>query len=69
VLELDDAIRKHVGEAAKTAKRYAQLSSSDRRAVVSFLSSLTASSKPKAKRPTPGAPKPPPGPALAAKVF
>ena len=40
---LDDAIRLHDGEAAKTKTRYTRLASSDRRALLAFLSSLTVS--------------------------
>ncbi len=40
---LDDAIRRHDGEAAKTASRYSKLASSDRHAVLVFLSSLKVS--------------------------
>jgi cytochrome c peroxidase len=48
---LDDAIRFHDGEAAKTATRYTRLASSDRRALLAFLNSLTIS----AERKKPGA--------------
>jgi CxxC motif-containing protein (DUF1111 family) len=40
---LDDAIRRHDGEAAKTKTRYTKLSSTDGTALLSFLSSLTVS--------------------------
>jgi CxxC motif-containing protein (DUF1111 family) len=40
---LDDAIRRHDGEAAKTTSRYTKLAFSDRRAVLAFLNSLTVS--------------------------
>jgi len=40
---LDDAIRLHDGEAAKTKTRYTSLSSSDRRSLLSFLNSLMVS--------------------------
>ena len=42
---LDDAIRRHDGEAAKTASRYTKLAFSDRRALITFLSSLTVSAE------------------------
>jgi hypothetical protein len=42
---LDDAIRRHDGEAAKTMIRYARVNSSDRRALLTFLSSLTVSAE------------------------
>jgi CxxC motif-containing protein (DUF1111 family) len=42
---LDDAIRRHAGEAAKTATRYTKLAASDRKALISFLSSLTVSAE------------------------
>jgi CxxC motif-containing protein (DUF1111 family) len=48
---LDDAIRRHDGEAAKTATRYTELTASDRRALLAFLNSLTVS----AERNKPGA--------------
>ncbi len=66
---LDDAIRMHDGEAAKTANRYNRLASSDRRAVLTFLSSLRVTSKSKPKRPATTATQRPPGPVIAAKVF
>jgi CxxC motif-containing protein (DUF1111 family) len=47
---LDDAIRRHGGEAEKTASRYARLASSDRKALLSFLSSLTVSPHPKPRK-------------------
>jgi CxxC motif-containing protein (DUF1111 family) len=40
---LDDAIRLHGGEADKTTSRYTKLASTDRRALLRFLSSLTVS--------------------------
>ena len=40
---LDDAIRRHDGEAAKTQTRYTRLASSDRKALLAFLNSLTVS--------------------------
>ncbi len=40
---LDDAIRLHAGEASKTTKRYTKLSPSDRKAMLSFLSTLKVS--------------------------
>jgi CxxC motif-containing protein (DUF1111 family) len=40
---LDDAIRLHDGEAAKTKTRYTRLASGDRRALLAFLNSLTVS--------------------------
>ena len=40
---LDDAIRLHDGEAARTKTRYTRLSSGDRRSLLSFLNSLTVS--------------------------
>ncbi len=46
---LDAAIRRHDGEAAKTATRYSKLASTDRRAVLTFLSSLKVS--PERKKP------------------
>ena len=46
---LDDAIRRHDGEAAKTAGRYSKLVSSDRHAVLVFLTSLKVS--PESKKP------------------
>jgi CxxC motif-containing protein (DUF1111 family) len=42
---LDDAIRRHDGEAAKTAIRYSRLDSSDRKSLLLFLSSLTVSAQ------------------------
>jgi CxxC motif-containing protein (DUF1111 family) len=42
---LDDAIRRHGGEAAMTATRYTKLALSDRRALVAFLGSLTVSAE------------------------
>jgi CxxC motif-containing protein (DUF1111 family) len=42
---LDDAIRSHDGEAAKTKTRYARLAPSDSRALLSFLNSLTVSAE------------------------
>ena len=42
---LDDAIRRHDGEAAKTKTRYTKLAAGDRKALVSFLSSLTVSAE------------------------
>jgi len=42
---LDDAIRRHDGEAAKTATRYTRLGSSDRRAMLTFLNTLTVSAE------------------------
>ena len=42
---LDDAIRRHDGESAKTATRYARLLSSDRRSLLAFLNSLTVSAE------------------------
>jgi len=42
---LDVAIRRHGGEAAKTTTRYTRLASSDRRALLGFLSSLTVSAE------------------------
>jgi len=47
---LDDAIRRHDGEAAKAQTRYTRLASSDRRALLTFLSSLTVS--PERRKPT-----------------
>jgi CxxC motif-containing protein (DUF1111 family) len=47
---LEEAIRLHGGEAAKTAARYARLSAGDRKAVLSFLSSLTVSPQPKPRK-------------------
>ena len=53
---LDEAIRLHGGEAAKTSGRYAQLSSADRQSLLAFLHSLTSPmatrphARPKAKR-------------------
>jgi CxxC motif-containing protein (DUF1111 family) len=38
---LDDAIRRHDGEAAKTQTRYTRLAYSDRKALLSFLNSMT----------------------------
>ena len=38
---LDEAIRKHGGEAEKTATRYTKLAPTDRKAVLTFLSTLT----------------------------
>jgi CxxC motif-containing protein (DUF1111 family) len=40
---LEEAVQQHGGEAAKTATRYSKLASSDRRALLGFLSSLTVS--------------------------
>ena len=40
---LDDAIRRHDGEAAKTETRYTKLAASDRKALLAFLNSLTVS--------------------------
>jgi CxxC motif-containing protein (DUF1111 family) len=40
---LDDAIRRHDGEAAKTKIRYTRLDSRERRALLTFLNSLTVS--------------------------
>jgi CxxC motif-containing protein (DUF1111 family) len=51
---LDDAIRQHGGEAAKTETRYSKLASSDRRALIGFLSSLTVSAN---ERKPPAAPR------------
>jgi CxxC motif-containing protein (DUF1111 family) len=65
---LDDAIRRHDGEAAKSANRYIRLAASDRRAVLSFLSSLTVSSKSRPRNPSAAKRKPTTGPALASKV-
>jgi CxxC motif-containing protein (DUF1111 family) len=42
---LDDAIRRHDGEAAKASTRYTRLASSDRRALLAFLNSLTVSAE------------------------
>jgi CxxC motif-containing protein (DUF1111 family) len=42
---LDDAIRRHDGEAAKPTTLYTRLASSDRRAMLAFLSSLTVSAE------------------------
>ena len=42
---LDDAIRMHGGEAEKTATRYTKLAPSDRKAVLTFLSTLTVSAE------------------------
>jgi CxxC motif-containing protein (DUF1111 family) len=53
---LVDAIRRHDGEAAKTVVRYNKLISTDRRALLSFLSSLRVS--PERKKPAPGSPEP-----------
>jgi CxxC motif-containing protein (DUF1111 family) len=44
---LDDAIRRHAGEAAKTAERYRKLGPHERRAVLKFLSALAVTPKPK----------------------
>jgi len=44
---LDDAIRLHDGEAAKTKTRYSRLAFSDRKALLAFLSSLTVSAEPR----------------------
>jgi CxxC motif-containing protein (DUF1111 family) len=44
---LDDAIRRHDGEAAKTRTRYTRLVYSDRRALLSFLNSLTVVPEPR----------------------
>ena len=61
---LDDAIRRHDGEAAKTQTRYTRLASSDRKALLAFLSSLTVSAERKKslpssrKRAAAGSPKP-----------
>jgi CxxC motif-containing protein (DUF1111 family) len=48
---LDEAIRLHGGEATKTTTRYARLASSDRKALLSFLASLTVSPHPKPRKP------------------
>ncbi len=50
---LDDAIRRHDGEAAKTATRYARLASSDRKSLLAFLNSLTVSGEHKKAAPSP----------------
>ena len=42
---LDDAIRRHDGEAAKTQARYTRLAASDRKALLAFLNSLTVSAE------------------------
>jgi CxxC motif-containing protein (DUF1111 family) len=51
---LDEAIRRHGGEAAKTSTRYARLAASDRNALLSFLRSLTVA--PPARPRTPAKP-------------
>ncbi len=51
---LDDAIRGHAGEAAKTATRYIKLASSDRKALLTFLCSLTVSDQ---RKKPPGSPR------------
>jgi CxxC motif-containing protein (DUF1111 family) len=48
---LDEAIRHHAGEAAKTSIRYAKLSSYDRKALLVFLNSLTISAPTKPRKP------------------
>ncbi len=53
---LDDAIRRHDGEAAKTRTRYTHLASSDRKAVLAFLNSLSVSDA--RRKPAPGQRKP-----------
>lgn len=44
---LDEAIRKHEGEAAKTSSRYDKLAAIDRSALLTFLNSLSVSTQPK----------------------
>jgi CxxC motif-containing protein (DUF1111 family) len=48
---LDDAIRRHNGEAAKATARYGRLNSSDRRSLIAFLSSLTVTAERKKSLP------------------
>jgi CxxC motif-containing protein (DUF1111 family) len=50
---LDDAIRRHDGEAAKTMTRYTRVDSRDRKALLRFLSSLTVSAERKKPIPNP----------------
>jgi hypothetical protein len=48
---IDDAIRLHGGEAEKTTTRYTRLAPGDRKALLTFLSSLTASPRVMATKP------------------